>query len=111
MAAPKKVRVKYIYDPAYKMVAVNGMYGGATPRGDLRVDLFAEYTEPQSFTVQVEGESAVEEKPTGSPIIVRRIQVGFLVSPDHVRTFAEWFSSKADEIDKLVTERSKMKRG
>ena len=40
---PEKIDVEYEYDPDYRLVAANGLFGGVTPRGELRIDFFAEY--------------------------------------------------------------------
>jgi hypothetical protein len=103
MPGAKKVKAKYIYDPAYRMVAANGIYGGLTPRGDLRIDFFVEYQEPREVAYRVDEAGQASEEPTArEPDFLRRIQVGVLVSRDHVRSFAAWFGQKADEIDKLA---------
>jgi hypothetical protein len=34
----KEIEFVYEYDPGYRVVAANGVWGGATPRGDFRLD-------------------------------------------------------------------------
>jgi len=99
---PSKIDVEYEYDPDYRLVAANGMYGGVTPRGELRIDFFAEYVPiPDSgeTSYRNKGGRMVEEtKKSQNPKLVRRIQVGVLVSPHHVDGFAKWLREKAQMI-------------
>jgi len=99
---PEKIDVEYEYDPDYRLVAANGVFGGVTPRGELRIDFFAEYPPaPGSgeVTYRNKGGKLVEEtKKSKDAKLVRRIQVGVLVSPHHIDGFAKWFREKAQMI-------------
>ena len=39
---PDEISIDWEYDKNYRMVPANGMWGGITPRGDLRIDFFVE---------------------------------------------------------------------
>jgi hypothetical protein len=95
----KEIKASYEYDPDYRLVAANGVFGGITPRGELRVDFFAEYTAaPRSVELRITQDGQVTEEKEATPRLIRRIQMGVLLSPDHVESFANWFRAKADEI-------------
>lgn len=102
IAGQKKVKIFYEHDPAYRIVAANGMFGGITPRGELRCDFFVEYVEPpKSITLLLSNKDKPKEESEEPNRIVRRVQFGVLVSPSHVRSFAKWFQAKADQIDEM----------
>ena len=37
-----QIEFHFEYDPGYRLVAANGVWGDPTPRGDLRLDFFVE---------------------------------------------------------------------
>lgn len=95
----KQIKVFYEHDPGYRMIAANGIFGGITPRGELRIDFFSEYSEvPKSVTLRITKEGTVTEEQDTNPRIVRMIQMGVLVPADHIESFADWFQAKAEEI-------------
>lgn len=98
----KSVKVQYEYDGKYRLIAANGLYGGITPGGELKIDFFAEYTPaPKTSQLSVSEEGQVTEHKDTTPQIVRRIQMGMLVSPNHIQSFANWFQEKAEEMRKI----------
>ena len=109
---PGKIEIEYQYDPDYRVVAANGIFGGVTPKGELRMDFFVEYNAvpgPGEIAYKAEGDKWAETTIPQSPKLVRRIQVGVLVSPHHIDSFAKWFRDKAQTI-KLQTEELKGKK-
>lgn len=100
------IPIDYEYDPDYRIIAANGMYGGVTPRGDLRVDFFVE-----SQPAPGPGESVYQTQPDGSSKeiskskkrkCVRHVQIGVLLPAQHIEGFAQWFQQKADQIRELA---------
>ena len=105
---PDEIRIDWEYDKDYRMVPANGMWGGITPRGDLRIEFFVEaVTVPNSgdTTLVNDGSGRYKEKrkTPEKPAVVRRIQVGVMVPPQQILSFMEWFRNKAKGI-KVVSE-------
>ena len=109
----EEIPIEYKYDPDYRIIAANGMYGGVTSRGDLRVDFFVEHQpapEPGEFVYQTQPDGSVEEihKPKKRKQ-VRRVQIGVLLPAQHIEGFAQWFQNKADQIRELADKKTKTK--
>ena len=98
---PDEIGIEWEYDKDYRLVAANGMWGGITPRGDLRIEFFAESNSIPGEAVYLRNESGsykethkIPEKPT----VVRKIQIAVMVPGPQVRSFAEWFKDKAQKV-------------
>ena len=105
---PDEIEIKWEYDKDYRLVPANGMWGGITPRGDLRIEFFVEAISPPSdgeTALFNEGKGRYKERPKGSrqAVVVRQVQVGVMVSPHQIPSFAEWFKDKAQNAT-IVTE-------
>lgn len=104
MSNSRVLKIKNEYDPDYKIVPASGIFGGVTPRGELRVDFFAEYLpNPPGIQITVSEQGKVlSETPSESDCdIVRRMLVGVIIAPWQVESFAKWFLQKAKEISVL----------
>ena len=97
-----KMPVTYKYDDNYRVIPANGLYGGITPRGDLRIDFFVEYQD-----IPKQGEFAYEVQPDGSvkevqkskrKQFVRTMQVGVMIPGNQVPSFAQWFQDKVEKL-------------
>lgn len=110
----KEVPIEYEYDPDYRMIAANGMYGGVTTRGDLRVDFFVEYQptpEPGDIVYQTQPDGSAEEvRKSEKKRLVRRMQIGVLLPAQQVESFARWFQNKAEQIRELAEKEKKAKK-
>ena len=101
---PDEIRIEWEYDKDYRLVPANGMWGGITPRGDLRIEFFVEVVPTPST-----GETALFNDGSGSsyeeqrkipekPTVVRKVQVGVMVPPHQIPSFMEWFKDKAQHV-------------
>lgn len=101
---PEEIAIEYEYDSDYRIIAVNGMFGGLTPRGDLRVDFFVEHAGPPgpgAVKYRRDSEGSFKEVPgpkSYPPKLTRRLQVGILIPPQHIESFSRWFKDKAEKI-------------
>ena len=110
---PDEISIKWEYDKGYRLVPANGMWGGITPRGDLRIEFFVE-----AVPVPGSGETALlkdesgfykERRKTPEQVtVVRKVQVGVMVPPQQVQSFMEWFKDKAQKV--TVTSESSSKK-
>lgn len=104
--AEKTVAFKYIKDERYQEVFVNGVFGGISPRGDLRFDLFQEYVDTPEKVIHKLSEGItlgdeVERIPTPERI-VRVKRVGITMTTDSAESVARWILSKVDEYKQML---------
>lgn len=109
---PKEIPIEYEYDQDYRVIAAHGMYGGITPRGDLRVDFFVEYAPPPKtgelvYKPQPDGSVKEVSHKAGKPELIRRMQIGVLIPPQQVESFAKWFRDKAQKLKLMQDSKSK----
>lgn len=98
-------RVVYRYEKNrdYRLIFANGAMGGATPRGDIKFDLFIEYLEAPEQTVHSitpDGLGPEIERTPSGPGFTRQSQVGVIMSPGQARSLAHWLMSQVDAMEK-----------
>lgn len=97
-------RVVFLYEtsPEYQIVYANGAFGGITPRGDIKFDLFIEFVKAPEEVVHIMTPDGlgpeVEREPAKTPF-TRESQVGVIMSPDQAKSLAHWLLSKVSEIE------------
>jgi hypothetical protein len=99
----RQISFTFEYDAGYRLVPVNGVWGGITPRGDLRLDFFVESMIIPSEVVNLvttEGKLGQELRRTPEKKYVRKMQVGLLLSIDHAETIAEFIKTKIKDFRK-----------
>ena len=99
---PNKIRFRFKKDDNYRIVPVNGIWGGPTPRGDIRVDFFHE---SQSLPEVVEHEMTPEgtlgkELGQRSPEIQRTVSVGIILTVEQADSIGRWLQKKALDVRK-----------
>ncbi len=100
---PSEIRIEWEYDKDYRLVPANGMWGGLTPRGDLRIEFFVEVIPTpgsgETALIHDAGGSYKERRKTpGKATVVRKVQVGVMIPPNQISNFAEWFKDKAHKM-------------
>lgn len=104
---PSKVQFVFTYDPQYRVCAANGIWGGVTPKGDLRLDFFVESFEPpetQTQAVTLDGQLGPELERVPMPrsadtaVVNRRLMMAVVVSASQVQSWADFLTQKANEI-------------
>ena len=96
----QQVEFHFEYDPGYRLVAANGVWGDLTPRGDLRLDFFVEApTLPRRIMHALSSEGRVGSELRREPerTFTRRIQLGVLVSMDHAENIARLIQDRVAE--------------
>jgi hypothetical protein len=86
-----QIEFHFEYDPGYRLVAANGVWGDPTPRGDLRLDFFVEAVSLPTrvmHAISPEGRVGTELRREPERRFTRRIQLGILVSMDHAESIA-----------------------
>lgn len=108
MAEEASTRVVFDYLPSnlFRIVHVDGAFGGITPRGGLFVSLYSE--RPPIPTRMVHaltddhqlGEEIREQRQVGDAI-VREVEVGVMMDEAVARALNVWLAQKLAEIDQL----------
>ena len=83
-----EIEFAYEYDPSYRVVAANGVWGGVTPRGDFRLDFFVESSAvPERITIELLPDKSGKEvaRTPDKRLFTRRLQTGVLLSLKEAR--------------------------
>lgn len=100
----KTSKLKFHFHSAdtYRLVPINGVWGGATPRGEIKADFFYESASlPTSVTHEVNGETFGREIERVGGEIVRLVEFGMILSPEQARSIGQWLVDKATEVTAL----------
>lgn len=100
MGEDRQVKFAFEYDPDYRLISANGTWSGFTPRGDFRIDFFAESMEiPEYVThlVTPAGQLGAELSRSESKI-VRRVQFGVLLSVDQAEAAVDYIKGQITQF-------------
>ena len=100
---PKRIAYKYEKHPDYRIIFANGAVGGATPRGDIKFDLFIEYLEVPEKTVHSitpDGMGPEIDRSPKNPPFTRQSQVGVIMSPGQAKSLAYWLMGQVETLGK-----------
>lgn len=115
----KVTSVKFIFDRPedYKLIYVNGVHGGVSPRGDLVCNFFYEYADIPAVEVMplVEGVPQMDkvskiyrEKNEPNEVIMRRdLRIGLIIPLHQVSAIANWMLAKLKESTVVVEKEEK----
>lgn len=81
--------------------------GGATPRGDIKVDLFHESQSlPEEITQPLtpDGKLGRERKHTPPGTLQRTVLVGMVLTPEQAESIGRWLQERAREVRALTGE-------
>ena len=108
MDTSTKITFRYEKDEDYRLIPVNGVWGGATPRGDILVDLFHEsYTLPKVVThaVTPDGQLGKEVKRIPTDEIQRKVLVGMVLTAEQAESIGRWLLGKARNVRERTLEK------
>jgi hypothetical protein len=104
LSLPERIEFTTEYDPAYRVVGCNGIFGGLTPRGDLKLDFFEEYQAiPDRMTNKVTPEGVIGEEIERVPPMhtVRMMRVSILMPPSQIPAMIEWLQDKRQFLERF----------
>ncbi len=106
---PNKAVFQFEKDQDYRLVAVDGAWGGVTNKGEIAMHLYSEqHALPTSITHVVEPEgrigAQIDPQP-GQLKYVRHLSVGVVMRPENARSIATWLLGKVDEYENLQRQR------
>lgn len=94
----KEITFLFDKDPDYKVIAANGAWGGVTPRGEIKFDLFFENVDtPDELTYMTTPDGLgpeISRQPAGSTI-VREVLMGVVMTPENAENLGRWLIEKA----------------
>lgn len=106
----KVLKFTFIKDPLYRRIAANGLWGGISPTGELKFDLFEDVSEfPQTTIVtltdgEVKSEVNIPDE-NGTININRILHIGVSLPISVVPDIITWLQQKVEEYnDKQKTE-------
>ncbi len=105
---PKEAKVTYTKSPDYKLVYVNGVYGGITGKGELRFDFFQEfhpYPEEEILEITDDGKLGAPEPEDSEQFeLIREKQIGIVMSMGFAQSLLQWLKDKVETYEKIKTE-------
>ena len=106
MAEEKQtVELRYTRAPDFRTVHADGVYGGITPAGQLRMEFFVAVRKSQDIEV-----CEIKDNKLGKPlsmegaepgVILREKQVSVVMSFDAAKALLPWLKDKVEQIGKL----------
>lgn len=93
----RQVKFVFEYDPRYSLVAANGAWVGITPRSDIRIDFFVESLGNPDHVVNLitpQGQLGPELGRAPERRLVRRMQMGVLLSLEQAESLADFLKSQ-----------------
>lgn len=106
----KQQEVRFVFKEAddFKLVHINGVWGGVSPRGELVCNFFFEHTQvPEEEIRFVDEEGALTEKSKrkpSKPIVVRELRVGISMAKEQAVSVANWMLEKVKEFKQFQVE-------
>ena len=101
MGTPTKITFRFKKDGDYRLIPVNGVWGGTTLRGDVMVSLFHESQSlPEAVTHEVTPDDKLgkELKRTPPPIEFQRtLLVGMVLTAEQADSIGLWLQKQARE--------------
>lgn len=93
----KGYKVEFVRHKDYTVYPVSGSWGGVTPQGYVKADLYIEsFLAPERLPVTFEPEDQKHEE-VEDPVMVRELLSGFYMRPEVAHAIGRWLINKAKE--------------
>jgi hypothetical protein len=111
MGESNKIRFHYLKANDFRVVHVDGLFGGPTPSGDIFVSLFSQRPPMPQITVQPLNENGqlgdeIMAERVSKDGIIRQLEVGLTMRPEVAESIVKWLQDRIAEM-KQKTEESK----
>ena len=108
---PKEITFHYLKSPAFHGVHADGVFGGATPQGDIHLSFFTERLPiPKEVICLIDEEGDVVEKSReGRQGIVRELQVDVTMRIENAEVVAKFLLEQIGRVKKLTTQQQEAK--
>ena len=107
---PPTIEFDYIKSNFFRVIRVNGAFGGFSPDGNLYMAVFSERPAmPDATIYAVEssgkvGQEILEERKTTSKGIVRELEAGLSFDVNAARAIIQWLTERVEIAEKLAAE-------
>lgn len=111
---PDTLRVEYIKSAFFRVVHVDGIFGGPTPRGMIHMDVFSERQPiPQKAVYRItssdDGEGRalgdeIREQRIGRDSIIREVEVGLSLDLEVAKSLRDWLNRNIEKLEKAIVE-------
>jgi hypothetical protein len=101
---PGTLRLHYIKSPYFRVIHVDGVWGGLTGRGLIHAALYSERRAIPQVTemyTQGDGELSQEKVVRSKKHIAREVEADLLLDAKTAKELGEWLLTKVKEHDKL----------
>jgi hypothetical protein len=101
----RSLRFNYIKSRFFRVVHVDGAYGGLAGRGYITAALYNERLAiPQITEAQIGSDGSVssEQVIESKQHVVREVEVELILDLPSARVFARWLNEKADALEQLL---------
>jgi len=101
----KKVEIitfKYRKASDYRVIAVNGAYGGPLPTGEIKADFFIEFREApdtERFELRNNKIGPLIKQEPGEETWIRELQIGLVFSRNTANSIANWLLEKVKKAE------------
>jgi hypothetical protein len=101
------IKFDYIKGTHFRVVHVDGAFGGVSPRGDIGMSVFNErWPIPTQTTYNLEeggkvGNEITEER-ISREAVIREVEVELLMDLDVAKTMHSWLGAKIGELEGLI---------
>lgn len=116
MTKKRKDTVKFIHQfpDNYRILPVNGAWGGITSRGDLVMHLFVEHTKVPQEEIQIvkeDGSFVPVRKESEEIEVLRVMQTGVMMNREQAVSMARWMLDKVEKFEHVIkVEKKKLKK-
>jgi len=106
---PETVTIVYTDTPGYKVIYVNGIYGGLTGKDEIRFDLFQEFKPaPDKEVYEVTkggrmGNIISDNEEVQTLQLIREKQVGVIMPISFARVLHSWLGDKLETYEQIET--------
>lgn len=102
--SPSEIHYNFLKSPSYRTAAIDGAWGGLTPRGKISVGLFSERLPiPTSVTNSFDGKTVGKElRRESREAIIREIEINCIMDAKTARIIAKWLMERADDLDAIT---------
>ena len=104
---PDKIKFHYIKGHFFRVVHVDGVFGGLSPTGEISASLFSQRPPIPQLTVQaVKNENELGDEIVAERVskdgLVREMEVSLVLSPQVADALAKWLMERVEQHKKLA---------
>lgn len=107
-ATPTEITFRFIKSPLYRVIHVDGAWGGLTGRGNIHLAVYSEQSDPPpSLSYRVDEKTgALIDLPKQEPDpLVRQIESHMIMNRNTAVSIRDWLTNRIELLDKAIAER------